>query len=85
MVCKELYLTGANKTGDGLDLSGVDFVWCMTAATWGFDANDTAEKLLEVSEHARHPSNGKRYAVKTANNAAGYVEARRQHKHHRHG
>jgi RepB DNA-primase N-terminal domain len=44
-----------NKTGDGLDLSGVDFVWCMTAATWGFGVDDTAEMLLQVSEHARHP------------------------------
>jgi hypothetical protein len=24
----------------------------------GFDVDDTAERLLEVSEHARHPSNG---------------------------
>jgi len=30
-----------NKTGEGLDLSGADFVWCMTAATWGFGVNDT--------------------------------------------
>jgi RepB DNA-primase from phage plasmid len=74
-----------NKTGDGPDLSGVDFVWCMTAATWGFDVNDTAEKLLELSEHARHPSNGKDYAKRTAANAAHYVEQRRQQKQHRHG
>jgi hypothetical protein len=76
-----------NKTGDGLDLSGVDFVWCMTAATWGFDANDTAEMLLQVSEHARHPTNGPRYAKKTADKAAGYVEGRRQERaaRHRHG
>jgi hypothetical protein len=67
-----------NKTGDGLDLSGVDFVWCMTAATWGFEVSDTAEKLLEVSEHARHPSNGKDYALRTARTATGYVERRRQ-------
>jgi hypothetical protein len=66
-----------NKTGDGLDLSGVDFVWCMTAATWGFDVNDTAEMLLQVSEHARHPGNGKDYAARTARNAARYVERRR--------
>jgi len=71
------------KTGDGLDLSGVDFVWCMTAATWGFDVNDTAEKLLELSEHANHPSNGPDYAKRTAANAARYVEQRRQQKQQR--
>jgi hypothetical protein len=76
-----------NKTGDGLDLSGVDFVWCMTAATWGFDVNDTAEKLLEVSEHARQPSNGTDYAKRTAQNAARFVAKRREQKaaRHRHG
>jgi hypothetical protein len=42
--------------------------------------SDTAEKLLEVSEHARHPSNGKDYALRTARTAAGYVERRRQQK-----
>jgi hypothetical protein len=76
-----------NKTGDGPDLSGVDFVWCMTAATWGFSVNDAAEKLLEVSEHARHPSNGPDYAKRTAQNAAHYVARRREQRatRHRHG
>ena len=76
-----------NKTGDGPDLSGVDFVWCMTAATWGFSVNDAAEKLLEVSEHARHPSNGLGYAKRTAQNAAHYVARRREQRatRHRHG
>jgi hypothetical protein len=55
----------------------------MTAATWGFDVNDTAEKLLELSEHARHPSNGPDYAKRTARNAAAYVEQRRQQKQQR--
>jgi hypothetical protein len=73
-----------NKTGDGPDLSGVDFVWCMTAATWGFDVNDTAEKLLEVSEHANLPANGKKYAERTAAKAARYVEQRRQQKQIKH-
>ena len=73
-----------NMTGDGLDLSGVDFVWCMTAVTWGFAVNDTAEMLLQVSQHARHPSNGKEYAERTARNAARMVERRRQQKQIRH-
>jgi hypothetical protein len=76
-----------NQSGTGLDLSGVDFVWCMTASTWGFDVNDTAEKLLEVSEHARAPGNGSDYAKRTAQNAARYVGKRREQRatRHRHG
>jgi hypothetical protein len=69
-----------NKAGTGPDLSGVDFVWCMTAATWGFDVNDTAEELLKVSEHARQQSDPEDYAKRTAKNAAGYVERRRQNR-----
>lgn len=69
-----------NKTGDGPDLSAVDFVWCMTAATWGFAVSDTAEMLLQISEHARLPANGRDYAERTAKNAAGYVERRRQNR-----
>jgi hypothetical protein len=78
----KISLAGAkpNKTGDGLDLSGVDFVWCMTAATWGFSASDTAEMLLQVSEHARLAGNGERYARKTADKAAAWVEQRRQNR-----
>jgi hypothetical protein len=67
-----------NKTGDGLDLSGVDFVWCMTCSTWGFEEKDIIERLLEVSEHARLPDNGKPYAERTAKNAAHYIERSRQ-------
>jgi hypothetical protein len=73
-----------NQSGNGLDISGVDFVWCMTAATWGFPVRETAEMLLLVSEHARHPSNGKEYAERTAQNAARYVERRRQQKQMKH-
>ena len=74
-----------NKTGDGLDLSGVDFVWCMTAATWGFGVNDTAEKSLEVSEHARLPDNRQGLRRAHREDAAGYVERRRQQRAWRHG
>jgi hypothetical protein len=72
------------QTGDGLDLSGVDFVWCMTASTWGFDVKDIADELMIVSEHARHPSNGINYARRTAERAAGAVERRRERKAMRH-
>ena len=69
-----------NAAGTGPDLSRADFVWCMTAATWGFSVTDTAEMLLDVSEHARLPSNGEDYAERTAENAAGYVERRRRNR-----
>jgi RepB DNA-primase from phage plasmid len=74
-----------NKAGTGPDLSGVDFVWCMTAATWGFDVTDTAKELLTLSQHAQQQSDPKDYAERTARNAARYVEQRRQQKQHRHG
>jgi hypothetical protein len=64
-----------NSEGDGPDTSRADFVWCMTAITWGFGVNDTAEQLMEESEKAK--ANGKSYAELTARNAALAVERRR--------
>ena len=72
-----------NKTGTGPDLSGVDFVWCMTCSTWGFEEKDIIDRLLEVSEHARLPDNGRPYAERTAKNAARYIERSRQQKRER--
>jgi hypothetical protein len=48
----------------------------MTAIRRGFGIDEAASMLLEVSEHARHPSNGKRYAERTAIKAAEYVRQR---------
>ena len=47
----------------------------MTAITWGFDIDETAERLLEESTKAR--AAGKGYAELTARNAALAVERRR--------
>ena len=48
----------------------------MTAITWGFGVDETAERLMEESSKAR--ANGKSYAEVTARNAALAVERRRQ-------
>ena len=65
-----------DSEGQGPDRSRADFVWCMTAITWGFGVDATAERLIEESSKAR--ANGKSYAQQTARNAALAVERRRQ-------
>ena len=63
-----------DSEGHGPDRSRADFVWCMTAITWGFGVDETAERLIEESRKAR--ANGKTYAVRTARNAAAAVQRR---------
>lgn len=69
-----------NGKGPGRNMA--DFAWRMTAIDWGFSIEDTAAKLVEVSERAR-----KRVRLKdedcaliTAQNAAAAAErnARKQ-------
>ena len=56
----------------------------MTAITWGLDADETAERLME--ESAKAQANGNGYADLTARNAALAVERRKQQpKRHRIG
>ena len=38
-----------NSEGTGPDISRADFVWCMTAITWGWSVDETAERLMEES------------------------------------
>ena len=38
-----------DSEGQGPDRSRADFVWCMTAITWGFGVEETAEQLIEES------------------------------------
>jgi len=66
-----------DSEGQGPDRSRADFVWCMTAITWGFDVDATAERLLEESSKAR--AAGKGYAAMTVRNAARAVGRRRRH------
>jgi hypothetical protein len=65
-----------NHGGTDKDYSAADIGWCITAIRRNFGVEEIAAMLLEVSEHARHPSNGKRYAARTASKAAQYVAER---------
>ena len=65
-----------NQEETGPDISRADFVWCMTAITWGWSVDDTAERLMEESTKAQ--ANGEGYAELTARNAAAAVERRNQ-------
>ncbi len=65
-----------NSEETGPDTSRADFVWCMTAITWGWGKEETADRLMEESAKAK--ANGKGYAELTARNAALAVERRRQ-------
>jgi hypothetical protein len=73
----ERCLDGAplNSEETGPDISRADFVFCMTAITWGWNVQQTAERLMEESTKAR--TNGRGYADLTARNAALAVERRR--------
>lgn len=65
---------GAPLNGDksGPDISRADFVWCMTAITWGWSEAETAARLIKESGKAQE--NGEGYASRTARNAAAAVE-----------
>jgi hypothetical protein len=65
-----------NSEETGPDISRADFVWCMTAITWGWTAQEAAARLMEESSKAR--TQGQAYAELTARNAALAVERRKQ-------
>ena len=65
-----------NRAGADKDYSVADIGWCITSIRRGFEVEETEAMLLQVSAHARHPSNGKRYAERTAIKAAEYVRKR---------
>jgi RepB DNA-primase from phage plasmid len=67
-----------NHGKSGPDVSRADFTWCMTALDWGWNIEETAARLMEVSSKARE--NGERYAAITAQNAAAAVERNGQRK-----
>jgi hypothetical protein len=64
-----------NHGNTGPDISRVDFTWCMTAFTWGWSIEETADKLMQLSAKARE--NGEIYAHRTAQNASSAVDRRR--------
>ena len=65
-----------NHAETGPDISKADFVWCMTAISWGWTVDEAKAQLMEESTKARE--NGERYADLTARNAALAVERRAQ-------
>jgi hypothetical protein len=64
-----------NSEETGPDISRADFVFCMTAITWGWTIDETKARLMEESSKAR--VGGERYADLTARNAALAVDRRR--------
>jgi hypothetical protein len=65
-----------NSEGTGPDTSRADFVFCMTAYTWGFPVDDIAERLIEEPDSKAHEREDN-YAITTARNAAAAVERRK--------
>ncbi len=61
----------ARKADDSPDRSQADWNWCMLASSWGFEVEEIADRLLEVSQKAR--DGGKGYALATADRAAKAV------------
>ena len=47
-----------NSEETGPDRSRADFVWCMTAITWGWSVDETAERLMEESSKAQDERQG---------------------------
>jgi hypothetical protein len=63
-----------NSEGTGPDRSRADYVWSMTAISWGFEIEETATQLMRHSEKAH---NDPAYARLTVIKAAEAVERRR--------
>lgn len=75
-------LAGAppNREGSGPGRSHADFFWCMMAVQRGWSTEETARKLVDVSERARERVRLKDegYALVTAENAAAAAAKGRQ-------
>jgi hypothetical protein len=57
------------------DISRADFTFCLLALDWGWDADETAARLMQESGKARE--SGEAYALRTVRNAAAALERRR--------
>ncbi len=62
------------RGGGRPDVSRADFTWCLIALDWGFNIEDTAERLMQESGKARE--SGEAYALRTASNAAAALARR---------
>ena len=76
-------LAGAplNDSRSGPDRSKADFMWAKWAAQRGWNADEIAAKLIEVSDKAKERSarGDDRYAELTAENAVAVVDRERGH------
>ena len=72
----ERCLQGApiNHGGSDHDRSRADFTFCLLAIDWGLGVQETAMRLMEVSEKAQE--NGERYAIRTAERAEEAIRRR---------
>ena len=74
-------LSGApfNKDGSGPDRSLADFMWSKWAAQRGWNADEIANRLIDVSDKAKERAGkgDKGYATVTAQNAVAVVERER--------
>jgi hypothetical protein len=64
----------AARDGDRPDVSRADFTWCLIALDWGFDVEETADRLMNESPKAQE--SGEAYAVRTARCAAAALGRR---------
>ena len=71
-------IQGAPKAhrDDRPDVSRADFTWARTAYHWGRSVDEIASRLMELSSKAR--TDGERYALLTAQNAARSVDRESQ-------
>src|SRR5262249_48077625 len=65
------------RGGGRPDISRADFTWCLIALDWGFEIEETADRLMNESRKAQEA--GEAYAMRTARSAAAAL-ARRQGK-----
>jgi hypothetical protein len=72
--CVDRALMNSEETGP--DISRADFVFCMTAITWGWRVAETADRVMEKSSKAQRSDRA--YAELTARNAVVAVERRQQ-------
>jgi hypothetical protein len=64
------------RDGSGPDISRADFTFCLLAIDWGWTPEETAARLMEVSDKASKKGEG--YVLRTARRAAAALLDRQQ-------
>ncbi len=72
-----------NRDKSAPDISRADFLWCKIAVEWGWSQDETAARLVELSNKAQEKGNGEAYAALTARKAAAAVARERSFPHQR--